>query len=159
MVFKMQSHSTRSRENGWRVSKRSFPHSSPTRLSIPTLDQSRKPEILSVYETVWWIHTLSIRETTSQPALTYSSLTYRLVRECQAGGSLYFRLSLCPWLHFLTSTKVKFYTYDVEECEDIAHELGVSQMPTFSIFKDGDIQEGVTGARATEVRRAIEGCL
>jgi thioredoxin 1 len=54
---------------------------------------------------------------------------------------------------------VKFYLYDVEECEDIAHELGVSQMPTFSIFKDGDIQEGVTGARPKEIRKAIEGCL
>jgi thioredoxin 1 len=32
-------------------------------------------------------------------------------------------------------------------------------MPTFSIFKDGDIQEGVTGARAKEVRKAIENCL
>lgn len=54
---------------------------------------------------------------------------------------------------------VKFYTYDVEACEDIAHELGVTQMPTFSVFKDGDIQEGVTGARVKEVRRAIEACL
>jgi thioredoxin 1 len=54
---------------------------------------------------------------------------------------------------------VRFYTYDVEECEDIAQELGVSHMPTFSVFKDGDIQEGVTGARPKEVRRAVEGCL
>lgn len=54
---------------------------------------------------------------------------------------------------------VRFYTYDVEECEDIAQELGVSQMPTFSIFKDGDIQEGVTGARIAEVRKKVEGCL
>lgn len=54
---------------------------------------------------------------------------------------------------------VKFYTYDVEECEDIAQELGVSQMPTFSIFKDGDIQDGVTGARPKEIRKAIESSL
>jgi len=54
---------------------------------------------------------------------------------------------------------VKFYTYDVEECEDIAQELGVRSMPTFSVFKDGDIMEGVTGAKPKEVRRAIEGCL
>lgn len=54
---------------------------------------------------------------------------------------------------------VKFYLYDVEECEDVAQELGVSRMPSFSVFRDGDIQEGVTGARAAEVRRAIEGCL
>jgi thioredoxin 1 len=66
------------------------------------------------------------------------------------------RGALVVWL---TLRQVKFYTYDVEECEDIAHELGVSQMPTFSIFKDGDIQEGVTGAKAKEVRKAIEGCL
>ncbi|KAI4942455.1 hypothetical protein J4E91_010052 [Alternaria rosae] len=52
---------------------------------------------------------------------------------------------------------VKFYTYDVEECEDIAQELGVRSMPTFSVFKDGDIMEGVTGAKPKEVRKAIEG--
>lgn len=51
---------------------------------------------------------------------------------------------------------VKFYTYDVEETPDIAQELGVSQMPTFSVFKDGDIMEGVSGARAAEVRKVIE---
>jgi len=33
---------------------------------------------------------------------------------------------------------VKFYTYDVEEAPDIAQELGVSRMPTFSLFRDGD---------------------
>jgi thioredoxin 1 len=32
-------------------------------------------------------------------------------------------------------------------------------MPTFSIFKDGDIQEGVTGAKPKEIRKAIEGCM
>lgn len=54
---------------------------------------------------------------------------------------------------------VHFYTYDVEEAEDVAQELGVSSMPTFSVFKDGDIVEGVTGAKAKEVRRAVEGAL
>ncbi|KAF2259472.1 thioredoxin-like protein [Lojkania enalia] len=51
---------------------------------------------------------------------------------------------------------VKFYTYDVEETPDIAQELGVSQMPTFSVFKDGDIQEGVRGAKVAELRKVIE---
>ena len=54
---------------------------------------------------------------------------------------------------------VKFYLYDVEECEDIAQELGVRSMPTFSIFQDGDIQDGVTGAKPKEIRKAIEACL
>ncbi|KAF2651054.1 thioredoxin-like protein [Lophiostoma macrostomum CBS 122681] len=55
--------------------------------------------------------------------------------------------------------EVRFYIYDVDETPDIAQELGVRQMPTFSIFKDGDIMEGVTGARPKEVRKAIEGNL
>jgi thioredoxin 1 len=50
---------------------------------------------------------------------------------------------------------VKFYTYDVEESPDIAQELGVSQMPTFSVFKDGDIRDGVRGARVGELRRVL----
>ena len=54
--------------------------------------------------------------------------------------------------------QVKFYTYDVEECEDIAHELGVSQMPTFTLFKDGDVQDGVSGALPKQIRSAIEKC-
>ncbi|KAF2791958.1 thioredoxin-like protein, partial [Melanomma pulvis-pyrius CBS 109.77] len=52
---------------------------------------------------------------------------------------------------------VRFYTYDVEETPDIAQELGVSRMPTFSVFKDGDIQEGVSGARPAELRRVVGG--
>lgn len=56
-------------------------------------------------------------------------------------------------------TDVKFYLYDVEECEDVAQELGVSSMPSFSIFKDGDIQDGVTGAKPKEIRKKIEACL
>jgi thioredoxin 1 len=54
---------------------------------------------------------------------------------------------------------VHFFTYDVEETPDIAHELGVSQMPTFTVFKDGDLQDGITGAKPKDLRKAIEGCL
>ncbi|KAH6643879.1 thioredoxin-like protein [Boeremia exigua] len=56
-------------------------------------------------------------------------------------------------------SNVKFYLYDVEECEDVAQELGVTSMPSFSIFKDGDIQDGVTGAKPKEIRKKIEACL
>ncbi|KIW00208.1 uncharacterized protein PV09_08248 [Verruconis gallopava] len=51
---------------------------------------------------------------------------------------------------------VSFYQFDVDENEDIAQELGVRVMPTFTIFKDGDIQEGVSGARPQALREAIE---
>jgi len=49
-----------------------------------------------------------------------------------------------------------FYTFDVDEQPDIAHELGISVMPTFTIFKDGDIQEGVSGAKVKALREAVE---
>lgn len=51
---------------------------------------------------------------------------------------------------------VSFYQYDVDANEDIAQELGARVMPTFSIFKDGDIQDGVSGAKAKALREAIE---
>jgi thioredoxin 1 len=51
---------------------------------------------------------------------------------------------------------VNFWTFDVDQNEDIAQELGVRVMPTFTIFKDGDIQEGVSGARHKALRDAIE---
>ena len=51
--------------------------------------------------------------------------------------------------------EARFYQYDVEQAEDIAQELGARQMPTFSIFKDGGIVEGVTGAKAQELEKAI----
>lgn len=51
---------------------------------------------------------------------------------------------------------VHFRTYDVEETPDIAQELGVSQMPTFHVFKDGDLMDSVMGARPAELRKAIK---
>lgn len=51
-----------------------------------------------------------------------------------------------------------FYNYNVEVADDIAQELGVSQMPTFTIFKDGDLVEGVTGAKGAALEKAISGC-
>ena len=64
----------------------------------------------------------------------------------------------CKNCHIIAPEVAKMVT-DVEECEDIAQELGVRSMPTFSVFKDGDIMEGVTGAKPKEIRKAIEGCL
>lgn len=50
----------------------------------------------------------------------------------------------------------RFYAFDVDATPDIAQELGVSQMPTFSVFKDGDLQVGVTGAKPKELEEAIK---
>lgn len=51
--------------------------------------------------------------------------------------------------------EARFYNYDVDNTPDIAHELGVSQMPTFTIFKDGDPEGSVTGAKADAILKAI----
>ena len=52
----------------------------------------------------------------------------------------------------------RFYKYDTEESEDIAQELGVNLMPTFHIFKDGDVVDSVTGAKGAQLEKAIKEC-
>lgn len=49
-----------------------------------------------------------------------------------------------------------FYIFNVDEAEDIAQELGARNVPNFSIFKDGFIQEGVTGLKPKDLERAIK---
>ena len=51
---------------------------------------------------------------------------------------------------------VRFYKYDTEAAPDIAQELGVNQMPTFHIFKDGDVMDSVTGAKGAALEKAIK---
>lgn len=55
-------------------------------------------------------------------------------------------------------TVCRFYNYDVEEAPDIAQELGVNLMPTFTIFKDGDLIDGITGAKGAALEKAIKEC-
>ena len=50
----------------------------------------------------------------------------------------------------------RFYKYDTEEVADVAQELGVDMMPSFHIFKDGDVQESVTGAKSQALEKAIQ---
>lgn len=51
--------------------------------------------------------------------------------------------------------KARFYQFDVDKEPDIAQELGIRSMPTFTFFVDGDVQEGVTGAKPTEIEEAV----
>jgi len=50
---------------------------------------------------------------------------------------------------------IRFYKYDTDTADDISQELGARQMPTFNLFKDGDIMGGVTGARAEALEKLI----
>jgi thioredoxin 1 len=51
----------------------------------------------------------------------------------------------------------RFYKFDVEECPNIAQELGISVMPTFTIFKNGDVQEGVSESKPKDLWEKIKG--
>ena len=50
----------------------------------------------------------------------------------------------------------RFYKYDTDTADDITQELGARQMPTFNLFKDGDIMGGVTGAKAEALEKMIK---
>ncbi|KAF2483907.1 thioredoxin-like protein [Neohortaea acidophila] len=50
----------------------------------------------------------------------------------------------------------RFYKYDTDHAPDIAHELGVNAMPTFHVFKDGDVHTTITGAKAGPLEKAIQ---
>ncbi|OJD26905.1 thioredoxin [Blastomyces percursus] len=50
---------------------------------------------------------------------------------------------------------VGFYKVDVDECPDIAQELGVRAMPTFILFKDGQKVDEVLGAVPQAIEAAI----
>ncbi|CAK3884734.1 related to thioredoxin Trx1 [Lecanosticta acicola] len=49
----------------------------------------------------------------------------------------------------------RFYNYDTDSALDISQELAANQMPTFHIFKDGDLKDSITGAKAKELEKAI----
>lgn len=51
---------------------------------------------------------------------------------------------------------VRFYKLDVDEVPDVAKELGVSAMPTFIVFKDGEKVGEVVGANPRAVEAAIQ---
>jgi thioredoxin 1 len=46
--------------------------------------------------------------------------------------------------------------FTTRQAEDIAQELGVNAMPTFHIFKDGDVMQSVTGAKGAALEKAIK---
>ncbi|KAI3323539.1 12 kDa excretory-secretory antigen [Xylariaceae sp. AK1471] len=49
--------------------------------------------------------------------------------------------------------KVHFVKIDVDELPDLSQELGITAMPTFVVFKDGEITgEKVLGAKPQEIR-------
>jgi thioredoxin 1 len=50
------------------------------------------------------------------------------------------------------------YKMNIEEAEDVANEYGVSAVPTFMLFKDGDMlpEDKISGPHHLKVREMIE---
>lgn len=67
---------------------------------------------------------------------------------CSAGNSLTLALRRYP--------SARFYQYNVDKAEDIAQELGARQVPSFTVFKDGMVVDGVTGAKGDVLERLIK---
>jgi thioredoxin-like negative regulator of GroEL len=52
-------------------------------------------------------------------------------------------------------TDARFYKFDVDAVPDLAHELSIRAMPTFTIFKDGELHKTVVGANPKVLEAAI----
>ncbi|MCJ1477647.1 Cytoplasmic thioredoxin isoenzyme 2 [Lambiella insularis] len=50
----------------------------------------------------------------------------------------------------------RFYKVDVDEVPDVAQELAIRAMPTFVLFKDGELAETVVGASPPALEAAIK---
>lgn len=50
-----------------------------------------------------------------------------------------------------------FAKFDTEEVPDLAQELGIRSIPAFFFFKDGDLDESITGANVPALKKAVEG--
>lgn len=51
---------------------------------------------------------------------------------------------------------VQFLKVDVDESTDIAREYGITAMPTFVLFKNGDAIGKIVGANPAGVKKAID---
>jgi len=49
-----------------------------------------------------------------------------------------------------------FYKVDVDAVPDVAQELAIRAMPTFKIFKDGELVDSIVGASVAPLEEAVK---
>ena len=86
---------------------------------------------------------------TNEPGLVVLEATATWCSQCKAIQPVIDKL-------LVKYPDVQFFKYDVEEGEDVAQELGARVMPTFSFFKDGEIADGLTGAKPDALEKLIQ---
>ena len=52
--------------------------------------------------------------------------------------------------------QARFYKIDVDEMPDLSQELKIKAMPTFLLFKDGELFETIVGANPKAIENAIQ---
>jgi thioredoxin 1 len=50
----------------------------------------------------------------------------------------------------------RFYKVNVDDVPDVAQELGIRAMPTFKLFKDGEVFDTVVGAKEKDLEALIK---
>ncbi|EME89708.1 uncharacterized protein MYCFIDRAFT_33048 [Pseudocercospora fijiensis CIRAD86] len=65
--------------------------------------------------------------------------------------------AIAPFVEKLTKKypEARFYNYNTDTALQIAQELGANQMPTFHIFKDGELKDSITGAHGKKLEEAV----
>lgn len=48
---------------------------------------------------------------------------------------------------------IEFYKVDVDEVEDVAQEVGIRAMPTFIVYKNGEIVDQLVGADPSKLEQ------
>ena len=51
----------------------------------------------------------------------------------------------------------RFYKFDVDKLPEIAQEYAIRAMPTFLVFKDGQVEKTIVGANPKALESAITG--
>lgn len=65
---------------------------------------------------------------------------------------------IAPFLEDLSKKyrSVKFIKVDVDELEDVAADAGVSAMPTFKLYKDGNAVDELVGASKDKLEELVK---
>lgn len=54
------------------------------------------------------------------------------------------------------SEKLIFLKFDTDEANDLAQELGIRSIPAFFTFRDGDLDEKLSGANPPALKKLID---